>query len=239
MRSLVGEGTLGGGPLHIESYYCYDLSEPGYAKALLGDKKHWVRRLPGRLLHNIISHGIARIAEFLTTDSPTVIATGHQSAQLRALGGQEVLDELRVLIRDKNGMTALFSFSTQIKPALNQFRLLGPVNSITVDLTSGSILRQKSGSYKSYLTFLVLPLKASREYLANFRRNAFGILRQRLHQDSGMKELIERFYASLAGGAPPISPREILLTARLMDAVFAQIRAEKPTAPPSLTQVGR
>ena len=39
----------------------------GYAGALLGDKQHWVRKLPGKLLHNIISHGIARIAEFLTT----------------------------------------------------------------------------------------------------------------------------------------------------------------------------
>ena len=48
----------------MESYYCYDLSEPGYATALLGDQQHWVRRLPGKLLHNIISHGVARIAEF-------------------------------------------------------------------------------------------------------------------------------------------------------------------------------
>ena len=239
MRRLVGEGFLGGAPVHLESYWSYDLGDVSYVGPVLGNPNHWVRQLPGQLLHNIISHGMARLAEFLDDDIVELIATGHQSAQLRALGGQEVLDELRVIIRDKNGMTALFSFSTQIKPALNQFRLLGPVNSITVDLTSGSILRQKSGSYKSYLTFLVPPLKASREYLANFRRNAFGILRQRLHQDSGMKELIERFYASLAGGAPPISPREILLTARLMDAVFAQIRAEKPTAPPSLTQVGR
>ena len=49
----------------MESYYCYDLTDPGYARALLGDKQHWVRQLPGQLLHNIISHGIARIAEFL------------------------------------------------------------------------------------------------------------------------------------------------------------------------------
>ena len=85
-----GAGRLSRGPpLHMESYYCYDLSQPGYAKALLSDKSHWVRRLPGGLLQNIISHGIARIAEFLVTESPTVIAHGFVSPLLRSMGERE------------------------------------------------------------------------------------------------------------------------------------------------------
>ena len=55
------------------------------------------------------------------------------------------------------------------------------------------------------------------------RRNAADILRWRLHQDFGMKELIQRFYQGRSGGgAPPIPYREILLTARIMDSIFAQ-----------------
>ncbi|NIQ13797.1 MAG: Gfo/Idh/MocA family oxidoreductase, partial [Candidatus Dadabacteria bacterium] len=57
MRKLIKEGFLGGDPIHIESYYCYDLGDPKYAKSMLGDKNHWVRKLPGKLLHNLISHG--------------------------------------------------------------------------------------------------------------------------------------------------------------------------------------
>ena len=39
-----------------------------------------------------------------------------------------------------------------------------------------------------------------------------------------MKELIERFYHSIrSGGPPPIPYREIILTARIMDEIFAQI----------------
>jgi predicted dehydrogenase len=38
MRQLVHDGYLGGAPVHMESYYCYDLSDPNYAKALLSDK---------------------------------------------------------------------------------------------------------------------------------------------------------------------------------------------------------
>ena len=66
MRALINQGYLGGPPVHMESYYCYDLGDQAYAKALLGDKKHWVRALPGTLMQNNISHGISRIAEFMT-----------------------------------------------------------------------------------------------------------------------------------------------------------------------------
>jgi predicted dehydrogenase len=144
------------------------------------------------------------------------------------------LDELRVLARDRNGTTATFCFSTQIKPGLNRFTVYGPANSLTVDLTSGTVIRHVGRSYKSYLTFLMPPLNSAKEHLANARRNAINIMRWRLHQDSGMKELIQRFYASITDGSPlPIPYREILLTARTMDRVFAQIRSK--TSPRDIT----
>ena len=134
-----------------------------------------------------------------------------------------MLDELRVLIRDGAGTTAFFCFSTQLKPGVNRFEVFGPRNSLTVDLTCGGLTRNVGRSYKSYLTFLVPPLNTARAQFANAGRNAANILRWRLHQDYGMKELIDRFYRSIAGRtAPPIPYREIVLTARIMDSVFAQ-----------------
>src|SRR5207247_5955465 len=53
MRALVQNGYLGGRPVHMESSYCYDLSRDAYARALLGDQRHWVRQLPGSLLQNV------------------------------------------------------------------------------------------------------------------------------------------------------------------------------------------
>jgi hypothetical protein len=56
------------------------------------------------------------------------------------------------------------------------------------------------------------------------RLNVTNFIRQRLYQDFGMKELIERFYNSIRTGGPPAIPyREIILTARIMDEIFAQI----------------
>ena len=232
MRRLVKEGFLGGRPIHLESYWSYDLGDLRYASAFLGNRSHWVRQLPGQLFHNIISHGIAKLAEFLVDKVPEIVATAHQSEQLRSLGAQEVLDELRVLIRDKTGTTAFFCFSTQIR-GLNQLRIYGPANSISVDIITGSIVRNASRSYKSYLTYFVPALKTGHEHFRNARVNMVNFLRRRLYQDFGMKELIERFYKSIRLGMPvPIPYREIMLTARIMDEIFAQIypnRLQSPT----------
>ena len=224
MRRLVQEGFLGGKPVHLESHFSYNLGDTSYVGPLLGNREHWVRQLPGKLLHNIISHGIAKLAEFLDGESIEIIARAEQSSQLQKLGGQEILDELRVLLRDGSGTTAFFCFSTQIKPGLNQLRIYGPANSMIVDHASGSLIRNKNRSWKSYLTYFGPPLAGATDHLKNAGRNAIDFLRGRLHQDAGMKELIERFYTSIRTGSPPPIPyREIILTARIMDEIFAQI----------------
>src|SRR5882724_12645338 len=95
MRRLVKKGLLGGKPFNLESYWSYDLGDLRYASAFLGNSSHWVRELPGQLFQNIISHGIAKLVEFLDDQLTEVVATEHQSEQLRNLGVNDVLDELR------------------------------------------------------------------------------------------------------------------------------------------------
>jgi len=227
MRRLVEQGFLGGRPAHLESYWSYDMGDLRYASAFLGNRNHWVRQLPGQLFHNIISHGIARLAEFLDDEVTEIVATAHQSEQLRSVGAEEVMDELRVMIRDKSGTTAFFCFSTQIR-GLNQLRVHGPSHSVTADIITGSLIPQKTRSYKSYLTYIIPAVKNGFEHLRNARLNIVNFLRRRLYQDFGMKELIERFYNSIRKESPvPIPYREIILTARIMDEIFAQIHPHR------------
>ena len=224
MRRLVSEGYLGGRPIHLESYWSYDLGGSMYAGAFLGSRAHWLRKLPGQLFHNIISHGIAKLAEFLGDDVPLIVATAHRSPHLSHSGASDLMDELRVLLQDKHGTTAQFCFSTQFKPALNRLRIYGPRNSLTVDILTGTLVRNPGASYKSYLTYFIPPLKNAREYLRNARINITNFLRRRLYQDFGMTELVRRFYDSIRLDAPsPIPYREIILTARIMDEIFAQV----------------
>ncbi len=238
-RRLVRQGFLGAAPLQLESHFCYDLGDATYAKGLLGNPAHWIRRLPGGLFHNIISHGIAPLAEFLDDDLTDLIALWDQSAQLKQLGENELQDELRVLIRDSKGATAFFCFSTQLK-GLNQVRLCGAAGSIVVDHVSGTALRSRYRPCKSYLTYFVPPLRAAREHLRAARINIANFITRKLYQDYGMKELIERFYASIRSETErPIPYREILLTARIMDEIFAQISAGTTQPARPATNVGR
>lgn len=223
MRKLVRDGFLGGKPIHLESYYTYNLKDRSYAKALLGDASHWVRQLPGKLLHNIISHGIARIAEFLETDDPKVVAVASASPMIQQMGESDIFDELRVIISGDT-TTAYFTFSSQIGPPLNQFRLLGPANSLLVDNFHRTLTRYRNRNYKSYLNYFVPPLILARENWLSSVRNVKKFIARDFHDDSGMKALIENFYRSVGENIePPIPYREILLTARLMDSIFEQL----------------
>ena len=224
MRRLIRAGYLGGAPVHMESVYCYDLGDERYAKALLGDRNHWVRSLPGGLLQNIISHGIARIAEFLATDTPRVIAHGFVSPLLRKMGEDQLIDELRVILSEEGRTTAYFTFSSQMRPALHQFRIYGPKNGLLLDQDSETLIKLRGKRYKSFLEQFVPPLAFAAQHLGNLSKNARTFLAGDLHAKSGMKCLIESFYRSVeTGAALPIRYREILLTARIMDAIFEQI----------------
>jgi hypothetical protein len=70
---------------------------------------------PATCLHNIVSHGMAKLAEFLDDELSEIVASAHQSPQLRKLGGQEILDELRVLIRDRNWHDSILLFFDSVE----------------------------------------------------------------------------------------------------------------------------
>ncbi len=225
MRALVEDGYLGGIPVHMESHYGYDLGDASYARAVLGDKNHWVRRLPGQLLHNIISHGIARIAEFLTGDAPQVIAHGFVSPLLRGIGETDLIDELRVIVSDEKQSTAYFTFSSQMRPSLQEFRIFGPKNGLILDQNHEILLRLRGAKLKSYADYFIPPVQFAKQHIENLSRNVRSFLARDFHMDSGMKYLIESFYSSIRQDTPaPIPYRQILLTARIMDAIFDEIR---------------
>ncbi len=230
MRSLVERGYLGGPALHMESTYCYDMGD-GYARALLGDRHHWIRRLPGKLLHNVISHGVARIAEFLSGDRPLVIAHGFVSPRLAAMGEREIVDEIRVIIQDQDSTTASFLFSSRLRPTLHQFRIYGPRGGLLLDQDQETLIAVRGARFKSYGEKFVPPVTLAAQHLGNAFRNIGTFLARDFHMKSGMKYLIESFYRSIVDDRPvPIPYREIVLTARIMEAIFDQIGAGAPMA---------
>ena len=229
MRKLVSEGYLGDAPVHIESFWCYNLNDVAYAKALLDDKQHWARKLPGGLLHNLISHGVSKIAAFLTSDAPYIMAYGFVSPFLRSLGEENLIDELRVMIHEEKGTTAYFTFSSQMQPSLHQLYIYGSKNGILIDEDQRMLIKLRGNRFKSYAEHFIPSAIFAKQYLSNLGHNVRRFLAMDFHMDYSKKQLIESFYKSITDNAPvPIPYREILLTSKIMDEIFKQIRPIQP-----------
>jgi predicted dehydrogenase len=231
LRALVRAGYLGDRVVHMASYYGYDLGDATYARTFLGDTGHWVRRLPGGLLQNVMSHGIARLTEFLSDEALQVTAHAFTSPSLRRLGGGGVLDELRATMVDGEDRTAFFSFSTTMRPSLYQFGIFGTENGLLLDEYQQTVIALRGRPFKSYLERFVPPVVFARQYLGNAIRNVRLFLARDFHMESGKKALFEAFYQAIRDGGPmPIPYPELLRTARVMDAIVQQIAAGAPAA---------
>ena len=146
-----------------------------------------------------------------------MIAHGLTSPMLEKMGERELVDELRVIISDTNGVTAYFTFSSGMRPSLHQFRIYGPTNGLLLDQDNETMIRLRGRRYKSYAEHFLSPLVMAKQYAGNSARNVRSFVVNDFHMKSGLKYLIEAFYRSIAQGAPlPIPYREILLTARIM-----------------------
>jgi len=236
MRELVNSGFLGGPPIHMEVVQCYSHDDPTYGRIVLADPNHWVRRLPGSLSQNLISHGISKLAEFLTGDDPRIISLSFSSPYLRGLGLTEVVDEVRATIQDERGATAFFLFTTLFGVGNNELRLYGKSANLVLDNTNRTILRIRPSSYKSYMRYFFAPWTDAREQLRNSSRNMRLFARNDFHMDYGMKKLMGLFYAAVREDGPdPIPSDQILRTARIMETIFRQMPGSRvPDEPPAV-----
>jgi predicted dehydrogenase len=223
LRKLISEGYHGDQIIHLESVFCYDLSDEEYAKSFLLDTGHWVRKLPGGLLQNIMSHGIAKIAEYLGDEEPQIQASSFTSNVMTSAGGENIKDELRAMI--KSGQTtAYFTFSTQMKPSHSRFSLFGNQNGVSVDDDNSVILKLGGKQYKSYANKFFPPLIGAKENASNLIFNLNRFLHRDFHMSHGMYNLINKFYeAILQDRNVPISYREILLTSIIVEKILQQI----------------
>jgi hypothetical protein len=160
-----------------------------------------------------------------------VIAYGFASPLLKSMGESEILDELRVIICEEERTTAYFTFSSQMRPSLHQFRVFGPKNGLALDQDQETLIRLPGARFKSYAEKFVPSVMLAAQHLGNVAANARSFITSDFHMKSGVKHLIEGFYRSIVKGTPvPIPYRQIVLTARIMDAIFDQLATRPPEA---------
>lgn len=236
MRKLVSEGWLGEPPYHMDCYYCYDLGDKRFARVFLMNRSHWLWKLPGQLIQNIIPHAVMKICEFLDPKDIEINAIGFTSKFLLELGEHELKDELRAIIKDNKGNTAYLTFSTQIRPPIRQFAIYGSKNGLILDQDHHALTKIKGSTYKSYLE-KTLPLNnLARQYRKSLFDNIKLFMKRQFQMKRGLYNLINLFYGSIKGNYPPPIPYDqILLSSRIIDSIIHQIYSDtQPKKPPAV-----
>lgn len=226
MRELIAAGAIGT-PVHVESFYGYDLGG-AFGKALLGEPTHWVHRLPGKLLQNLIDHMLNKVVEFVPDDMPLVDARGSALRSLRFGDERDSLyDELRVLIQGER-TSAYATFSSHIRPAAQFVRVCGTRNTLRVDYHSRTVTLEADALLPSAVGRLLLAFQHSLAYLREGGRNVLRFAASDFQFFAGMGRLISLFYASVRGEGPvPLSYRDILRVSGLMDRIFEQLEQRR------------
>ena len=91
-----------------------------------------------------------------------------------------------------------------------------------------TLVNLRGDKYKSYLENVVPSFTLATQHVANAFSNMRRFLNHDLNMAGSLRTLIREFYRSIETDTPPPIPyREILLTARLMDEIFAQLSAPR------------
>ena len=221
LKEFVANGNLGD-PVHIESYYGYDLAG-GFGQAFLSDDRHWVHRLPGKLFQNVIDHAINKITPFLPDEPLEIIARAYRRRNLKEDRTDGVLDELRVMIL-AGSMSAYATFSSHARPIGHFMRVYGTKNTAHIDFALRTMLVEEKQTVPSALGRLLPPFKSSWQSLRQATHNVREFAGSRFQFFAGMSRLLSEFYESiLHDTAVPIPYSEILRVSQIMDEISAQV----------------
>ena len=234
MREMIARGVLGD-PVHVESFYGYNLGGP-FGAAIMGDAGHWVHRLPGKLVHNNLDHVLYKLPEFLPDDRGEeafaadplgglrVIANGWaRRAKRHGDARDDLVDELRLSIL--GGPVSVYgTFSSHIKPTGHFARVYGTKNTLHVDYVMRTVTLDAQSHLPSAIGRLVPAFAQGAQFLREGGKNLGRFARSDFHYFSGMNRLFAMFYESIVtGGPPPIPYRDILRISAIMDEVFRQV----------------
>lgn len=210
-RRLVASGALGD-VVHVESVLGYDLQGP--FGRLAANPTHWVNRLPGGLIQNVISHPLYRVTDFLTDSCPEIVGL------LKESNTSNPMCELRATLLGER-VTGSLLISSSIRPHQKVTRVYGTRQYVEVDMDAGVIRTYRPSSTRGPFVRLETPYRHFCEAARNLTGNLWKLMRSDLHFFAGMRTLFEEFYKAIAeGGPPPIPYAEILRFTSIMDALF-------------------
>lgn len=233
LAELLRRGDLGD-PVHLESFYGYDLENP-FGTALLGDRSHWVHDLPGKLFQNNVDHLLAKIVGLLGEEGADPLAglridaTGfRRRTRLFGDARDDLLDELRVgIVGPKLSANAVFT--SHVQPVQHFAKIYGTLGTAQVDYEKRTVTLEARPRVPSALGRLSPAFDQGLAFLREGMRNVASFARADFHYFAGLSRLLRLFYESIeTDGPPPIPYRDLLRGAALADEIFRQVPQGKP-----------
>jgi predicted dehydrogenase len=171
------------------------------------------------------------VVEFIDDDAPKVTAFGYALRQKRFGDTRDdMLDELRVTVQGER-VSASGLFSSHARPAGHFLRVYGTKNTLHVDFTMRTVALDVSPKLPSAIGRVVPAFDQALAYLREGGKNVVKFARSEFHFFSGLNRLIGLFYDSITQGTElPISYRDMLRVAAMMDEIFRQVPQEKTRA---------
>jgi predicted dehydrogenase len=210
-KKMIKDGIVGK-TTHIESLQGYFLAGQ-FGSLVVANPNHWVRKLPGGLFQNVISHPVARMADLVNLENCTL------RGEWWCRSGYDFPSELDISFFTPNHSCKL-QFSTDIPPQRST-RVYGEKGILEIDHDTHVIRNSHLPKLPGSLAKLEAPLKSCGNSLTNLTRSISRFIRSDIHYFDGMKNLFEAFYKSiLTDTTPPIQPEEIALVTLLMEQTF-------------------
>ncbi len=206
---------------HIESILGYPIAG-NFGALVAANPNHWVRKLPGGLFQNTISHPLYRITDLMEDDQPELIGNWYTQSDY------DFPTELQISFQGRRQSGSL-TFSTRIPPQ-RITRIYGAKGTLEVDFDAQTVRLNSIAKLPGAFAKLELPWKHFRNSIWNLSNNLWRFAKADIHYFAGMKTLCERFYESIqTGSAPPIPPHEVHRVTLLMDRIFDHCREQSLT----------
>lgn len=214
-RHWIQDGLIGE-VRHIDSILGYPISG-SFGELVAADPQHWVRKLPGGLFQNTISHPLYRITDLLNDAQPAILGDWFTRPDL------DFQTEMQLSLQGRE-QSASLTFSTRIPPQ-RLTRIYGARGTLEIDFDAQTVRFNSLAKLPGAFVKLELPWQHYRNSTWNLGNNFWRFLKADIHYFAGMKTLFEKFYESILTGGPlPVSAEEIHRVTLLMDRIFAHCR---------------
>jgi predicted dehydrogenase len=222
LRDLRARGVLGD-VVHVEAFFGYGLGGP-FGKVLMGDGRHWVHGLPGKLLHNNIDHLLNKALEFVPDASPKILAIGNKLRPERFGDARDdFADELRVVIAGER-TTFYGTFTSHVKPVAHFVKVYGSKATAHADFVSRTVTLEPDATLPSAIGRVVPAFQLGARFLKEGMKNVGRFAKSEFHFFSGLNHLIRSYYESIVNKtAPPIPYDDILRVSAWLDEIFRQV----------------